>query len=86
MAGVDLPLVWHVPASEYVPFVNDAIRVATILIGVQAMLCLQGGSAFDGPFFAFVVNNVLAVAMYWLVVRRLLDVRSDVRPPKQPIP
>lgn len=77
-----MPLIWHVPASEYVPFVNDALRVVTLLFGVQAMLCLQGGGVFDGPFLAFAVNNVLAVAMYWLVVRRLLD----VRPPKRSIP
>jgi hypothetical protein len=80
MAFTTLPITWEVPRAEYVLFFDDALRVATILFAMQVMLTLQGVASLNAEFLIFVVDNVLAVALYWLVVRKVLGVRPSQSP------
>lgn len=61
--------------GEYVPFVQDLARMATIQVVMQALMVAQGTAAIDADFAVYLMQLMLGVAAYWLVVRRAVVVR-----------
>jgi uncharacterized membrane protein SirB2 len=72
---------WRIDVSrslgaEYVPLVQDVLR----MVSIQATLQLMGYLGEETPSFLtpqfglLVIYVVLGVMMYWLAVKRLLEV------------
>jgi hypothetical protein len=60
---------------EYVPYMNDMLRMITIQIILQLMLSLRQGSIgvlFSWTLIEVVLYVILGCSMYWLVVRNLI--------------
>ena len=58
--------------AEYVPFVEDVVRMVSIQATIQLMVFLSGGgSFFTADFLMLVVYVVLGVMLYWLVMRKV---------------
>ena len=66
----------HVPSGqgEYVPFVEDLMRMTTIQVVMQLRMVFQGVAAMDLSFLVYLTQVLVGVAAYWLVVRRAAGV------------
>jgi hypothetical protein len=63
--------------AEYIPYVEDVMRMVTIQIVIQLMMFLQSPSTnkfFDVHFIEIVFYVVLGVTAYWLLVRKCVQV------------
>lgn len=60
--------------GEYVPFVEDLMRMATIQVTMQLLMVFQGVAAMDAGFLVYLLQVLVGVAAYWLVVRRAVGV------------
>jgi len=63
--------------AEYIPYVEDVMRMVTIQIIIQLMMFLQSPSTnkfFDIHFFEIIFYVVLGVTAYWLLVRKCVQV------------
>jgi hypothetical protein len=59
---------------EYVPLVDDIVRMVCIQATIQIMVFLAGGgSFFTADFVMLVVYIVLGVMLYWLAIRKLVS-------------
>lgn len=71
---------WKIDAGgalgmDYVPMVNDVMRMVCIQLAIQVMLVLAdptgSTSLFSADFVLLVVYITLGVMLYWLTVRKL---------------
>ena len=63
--------------AEYIPYVEDVMRMVTIQVIIQLMMFLQSPSTnkfFDIRFFEIIFYVVLGVTAYWLLVRKCVQV------------
>lgn len=60
--------------GEYVPFVEDLMRMATIQVTIQLLMTFQGAATMDAGFLVYLMQVMVGVAAYWLVVRRAVGV------------
>lgn len=62
--------------KEYVPMAKDVIRMVTIQVTIQFLLAIGGdGVAFlTQEFMLLLVYIVIGVALYWMVIRRVVNV------------
>lgn len=62
--------------SEYASLVEDLMRVATIHAAIHAMLVIENGEApFDRRAMTLLLYSLLGIAIYHLIVRRVIGVR-----------
>ncbi len=61
---------------EYLPLVDDVIRMVCIQVTIQLMVYLSGNGAsfFSSDFGLLVVYVVLGVMLYWLAVRKVVAI------------
>jgi uncharacterized membrane protein SirB2 len=70
---MDSLYVVDVPYKEYIPMVDDMLRVVCIQVAIQLMLFASGDSQFfTAEFIMLVIYIVLGVALYWLVAKKLV--------------
>ena len=63
--------------DEYVPLVDDTMRMLTLQIIIQFMLMLRSPkeySMFSESFFELLFYIVLGLMTYWLVIRKLVKI------------
>ncbi len=60
--------------GEYVPFVEDLMRMTSITVTMQLLMVFQGVATLDLGFVVYVLQMLVGVAAYWLVVRRAVGV------------
>ena len=63
--------------DEYVPLVDDTMRMLTLQIIIQFMLMLRSPkeySMFSESFFELLFYIVLGLMTYWLVIRKLIKI------------
>lgn len=68
----ELPIEIDVMQLQYVPFCQDLMRVVCIQLVVQFMMTLRGSSGFDTEFLELVLYILAGVALYWLVLRKVV--------------
>ena len=64
--------------SDYVQFIEDALRIVIIQIIFQLMLVFKNPSTFglfDGDFVESLFYLTIGVCVYWLVFKRLVVVK-----------
>lgn len=70
---MDSLYVVDVPYKEYIPMVDDMLRIVCIQVAIQLMLFASGESQFfTAEFIMLVIYIVLGVALYWLVAKKLV--------------
>lgn len=70
---MDSLYVVDVPYKEYLPMIDDMLRVVCIQVAIQLMLFASGESQFfTAEFVMLVIYIVLGVALYWLVAKKLV--------------
>jgi hypothetical protein len=71
---------FEIPLSEeYLPFLDDLIRVVIIQIVTQFMFYSYNSvdyPFFNEIFFLTMIFLVLGVCVYWLVIKKMFVVRS----------
>ena len=75
-ALVDLDVSNNV-GDEYVPLVDDTLRMLTLQIIIQFMLSLRDSqeySMFSESFFELLFYIVLGLMTYWLIIRKLVKI------------
>ena len=63
--------------DEYVPLVDDTMRMLTLQIIIQFMLMLRSPkeySMFSESFFELLFYIVLGLMTYWLIIRKLVKI------------
>lgn len=60
--------------GEYVPFVEDLMRMTSIQLTMQLLMVFQGVATLDLGFVVYLLQVLVGVAAYWLVVRRAVGV------------
>ncbi len=76
MEDLRLPFRVFLPMSEYIFFCEDLVRVSTIQFVLQFMLSLRGEATFNFGFLELVLYMLAGVAMYWLIVKKVLVFES----------
>ena len=75
-ALVDLDVFKNI-GNEYVPLVDDTLRMVTLQVVIQFMLSLRDSnefSMFSESFFELLFYIVLGLMFYWLVMRKLVKI------------
>lgn len=60
--------------GEYVPFVEDLMRMTTIQLTMQLLMTFQGVASIDMSFVVYLMQVLVGVAAYWLIVRRAVGI------------
>jgi hypothetical protein len=60
--------------GEYVPFVEDLMRMTTIQLTMQLLMTFQGVASIDMSFIVYLMQVLVGVAAYWLIVRRAVGI------------
>ena len=71
----ELNVTKHLGSREYIPFVEDVIRIAIIQIIYQLMFVIRSPnhfSIFDGDFIEALFYLSIGVCVYWLVFKKLV--------------
>lgn len=61
--------------EEYVPLLNDVLRMVTLQIIIQLMLSLRDNEEypfFSQNFFELLFYIVLGLMTYWLVIKKII--------------
>jgi|TARA_B110000211_G_C13878186_1_gene463957 uncharacterized membrane protein SirB2 len=61
--------------TEYVPLLNDVIRMITLQVIIQLMLSLRDNEEypfFSQNFFELLFYIVLGLMTYWLVIKKII--------------
>ena len=59
--------------KEYIPLVNDLIRMGVIHIVTQLLFHMSNGeSFFRTEFLQTVVFVLLGICVYWLIIRKIV--------------
>ena len=63
--------------KEYLPMVEDILRMMTIQVTLQFLLYINNAEAafFTADFFLLLVYIVLGVCVYWLIIKRCVSFR-----------
>ena len=61
--------------GEYVSFVEDIMRMATIQITIQLLMVFQGAATMGVDFLVYLLQVFVGVAAYWLIVRRAIGIK-----------
>ena len=62
--------------KEYVPFVQDVVRMVCVQLTIQLLYHLGSGTPFfSSDFVMLLMYVVLGVMLYWLVLRKLVALR-----------
>lgn len=77
MHSHSLPVQIDIPQIEYIPYVEDILRMVCIQVVLQLMLALQGSGGLDATFFALILYMMLGVSVYWLIVKRVISFRPN---------
>ena len=62
--------------EEYVPFVNDSIKMTIILIVVNVLMFLTNPKKnvlFGGHYVKLMSFILLGLSTYWLVVKKIIE-------------
>lgn len=60
--------------GEYVPFVEDLMRMTTIQLTMQLLMTFQGVAVIDMSFLVYLMQVLVGVSAYWLIVRRAVGI------------
>ena len=58
--------------KEYIPLLNDLVRMGVIHIITQLLLNLTNNDSFDLQFFQTILFVLLSICIYWLVIRKII--------------
>ena len=58
--------------KEYIPLLNDLVRMGVIHIITQLLLNLTNNDPFDLQFFQTILFVLLSICIYWLVIRKII--------------
>ena len=61
--------------EEYVPLLNDVLRMVTLQIIIQLMLSLRDNEEypfFSQNFFELLFYIVLGLMTYWLIIKKII--------------
>ena len=60
--------------ADYLPMLDDVVRMVCIQATIQLMIFMAGGSGpfFSADFVMLVLYVILGVMLYWLVIRKLV--------------
>ena len=58
--------------KEYIPLINDLIRMSVIHIVTQLLLNISSNEGFDMHFIQTVFYVLLSICIYWLIIRKLI--------------
>tara|TARA_B110000114_G_scaffold185559_1_gene233166 strand:- start:3804 stop:4061 length:258 start_codon:yes stop_codon:yes gene_type:complete len=75
-ALVDLD-VTRLIGDEYVPLIDDTMRMLTLQVIIQFMLVLRSPkeySMFSETFFELLFYIILGLMAYWLIIRKLVKI------------
>lgn len=64
--------------NEYIPMINDLVRMIILQVTVQFMLFLRNpteNSLFDTGFIEILLYIILGLCVYWLVFKRLIKIK-----------
>lgn len=63
--------------KEFVPMLEDIIRMLTIQITLQFLLYINNTETafFTSDFFLLLIYVVLGVCVYWLIIKKFVSVR-----------
>ena len=60
--------------KEYIPLINDLIRMAVIQVMSQVLFTVTSPAKnpfFSGDFFQTLVYILLGIVVYWVIVRKI---------------
>lgn len=63
--------------KEYIPLINDIIRMSAIQIVAQFLFCLSNpsqNSMFGEAFIQTLFFLLIGIVVYWLIIRKLVIV------------
>ena len=64
--------------KEYIPILEDIIRMLLIQITIQTLLSFGGETQFfTSDFILTLIYIILGVCLYWLVFKNLVKFSSD---------
>ena len=55
--------------KEYIPLINDLIRMGVIHIVTQLLLNISSNETFDMQFVQTIFYVLLSICIYWLIIR-----------------
>ena len=58
--------------KEYIPLLNDLVRMGVIHIITQLLLNITNNDSFDLQFFQTILFVLLSICIYWLVIRKII--------------
>lgn len=61
--------------KEYIPLINDIIRMSAIQIVAQLLFCLSNpsqNSMFSEAFIKTLFFLLIGISVYWLIIRKVV--------------
>ena len=58
--------------KEYIPLINDLIRMGVIHIVTQLLLNICSNETFDMQFVQTIFFVLLSICIYWLIIRKIV--------------
>lgn len=58
--------------KEYIPLINDLVRMGVIHIVTQLLLNISTNETFDMQFIQTIFYVLLSICIYWLVIRKII--------------
>ena len=58
--------------KEYIPLINDLIRMGVIHTVTQLLLNISSNETFDMQFVQTIFYVLLSICIYWLIIRKLI--------------
>ena len=58
--------------KEYIPLINDLIRMGVIHIVTQLLLNISSNETFDMQFIQTIFYVLLSICIYWLIIRKII--------------
>lgn len=58
--------------KEYIPLINDLIRMGVIHIVTQLLLNISSNETFDMQFVQTIFYVLLSICIYWLIIRKIV--------------
>lgn len=58
--------------KEYIPLINDLIRMGVIHIVTQLLLNISSNETFDMQFVQTIFYVLLSICIYWLIIRKII--------------
>jgi len=58
--------------KEYIPLINDLVRMGVIHIVTQLLLNISSNETFDMQFIQTIFYVLLSICIYWLIIRKII--------------